>query len=224
MKRLAEYLADLAVLLGEESNVHLIGIESSSTSPVVLIDPEAEPKVIDRIHRVRNGDGPEEAQRASASINNRLRKDNASADLISPQRAKVIEFPGVKADQPLEWPSINQVAELYGVPIWVGGKAELANVDLEDENREWKCLTTRANASEIAHHLYKQTLRVRGKGRFRKSSEGIWELERFVIEGFDVMKSRDFPTAIENLRAIRAAWKSLEDPLAELDAIRTGER
>ena len=56
MRRLAEYLADMAMLLGEESHVHLVAIESSSTCPVVLVDWEAEPKVIERVNRVRNGE------------------------------------------------------------------------------------------------------------------------------------------------------------------------
>ncbi len=98
MWRLAEYLADMALLLGEESHVHLAAIESSSTCPVVLVDSEAEPKVVERVNRARNGEGPEDAQRAIEHINARLRKDNASADLLSPQRSKLIEFPGAKAE------------------------------------------------------------------------------------------------------------------------------
>jgi hypothetical protein len=49
---------DRAVLLGEESHVHLVVIESSSTCPVVLVDSEAEPKVIERINRTRPHQAP----------------------------------------------------------------------------------------------------------------------------------------------------------------------
>lgn len=223
MRRLAEYLADMAVLLGEESSVHLIGVESSSTCPVVLVDWEAEPKVIDRVQKARNGEGPEDARRAITSINTRLRKDNASADLIDPQRSKVLEFPGAKAEQPLEWPSINQAAELYGVPVWVGGRSELSNIDLLDGEREWKCVANRAKAILIAHHLYTATLRVYGKGRWRKTPGADWELERFVIEDFDVTKASNLEQTIQGLRTIKADWKSLSDPLGQLDAIRSGE-
>jgi hypothetical protein len=222
MRRLAEYLADVAIVLGEESHVHLVGVESSSTCPVMLIDWEAEPKVIDRVHKVRNGEGPEEARRAMTNINARLRKDNASADLINPQRSSVLEFPGARAEQPLEWPSINQAATLYGVPVWVGGKTEQSNIDLEDGQNEWKCVATRAKAMEIAHHLYRTTLRVNGKGRWRKTPGSTWELERFVIEDFEPMSPTGIVETIEELRRINASWKTLEDPLAKLDAIRQG--
>jgi len=223
MKRLAEYLADMAVLLGEESNVHLIGVESSSTCPVVLIDREAEPKVIDRVLKARNAEGPEDARRAITNINARLRKDNASADLIDPQRSTVLEFPGAKAEQPLEWPSINQSTELYGIPVWVGGRSEFSNVDLLDGQREWKCLADRAKAIAIAKYIYTATLRVYGKGRWRKTPGADWELERFVIEDFDVTKATNLDQTIQDLRTVKADWKSLSDPIGQLDAIRSGE-
>src|ERR1700733_6952053 len=91
MKRLAEYLADLAMLFGDESHVHLVGIEASSTCPVVLVDWEAEPKIAERVQKARNREGPEDAQRAVENINSRLKKDNASADLLNPDRSKILE-------------------------------------------------------------------------------------------------------------------------------------
>ena len=223
MKRLAEYLADLAVLLGDESHVHLVGIESSSTCPVVLVDWEAEPKVIDRVQKARNKEGPEDAQHAIENINTRLKKDNASADLLSPERSNILEFPGAMRPEPIEWPSINQASELYGVPIWVGGKAELSNIDLLDGTSEWKCLAERTKAIAIAQHLYTATLRVYGHGRWRKLPNGPWTLERYVIDDFDVMKTTTIEQTIAEMRKIKANWKSLPDPIAALDSIRHGE-
>lgn len=223
MSRLAEYITDLATLLGEESGVHLVGVESGSTCPVILIDWEAEPKVINRVQKARNGEGPEDATRAIENINARLRKDNASANLINPHQSNILEFPGAKIEQPIEWPSINQASELYGVPIWVGGRAELSNVDILDGEMERHCLAERAKAIAIASHIYTATLRVFGRGRWRKAPGGAWNLERFVIESFEVMKPTDIKQTIDELRAVKAKWKSLNDPLARLEAIRSGE-
>ena len=223
MARLAEYLSDMATLLGEEPYVHLISIESSSTCPVVLVDWEAEPKVIDRVQKARSGEGDESARRAIVNINGRLRQDNTSAYLLNPRLENVIDFPGARLERPIEWPSINQAAELYGTPFWVGGKSDLSNVDLEDGEREWKCLAERHVAISIAQHIYKDTLRVSGKGRWRKTPGGPWNLERFVIESFEVMKPTNIGSTIEELKNIKAKWKLLEDPLAELDAIRNAE-
>ncbi|MGA3236174.1 MAG: hypothetical protein ABSG03_07725 [Bryobacteraceae bacterium] len=223
MSRLAEYLSDIAILLGEEPHVHLIAIESSSTCPVVLVDWEAEPKVIERVRKARSGEGDEDASRAIIRINSLLRKDNASADLLNPRLESLVKFPGAREEQPIERPSINQPAELYGTPFWVGGKSDLSNVDLEDGTREWKCLAERPVAISIAQHLYKNTLRVSGKGRWRKTPGGPWNLERFVIDTFEVMRPTNIQNTIEELSNIKAKWKSLADPLAALETIRNAE-
>lgn len=223
MKRLAEYISDLAVLFGEESHVHLVAIEASSTCPVVLVDWEAEPKIVERVQTARNGEGPEDARRAIENINYRLKKDNASADLLNPVNSKVLEFPGALRHEPIEWPSINQASELYGVPIWIGGRAELSNVDLLDGTTEWKCLVDRQKAIAIAQHLYTATLRVFGHGRWRKLPNGPWDLERYVIDDFEVMKPTTIEQTIDELRKVKAKWKSLPNPIASLEAIRSGE-
>lgn len=222
MKRLAEYLADLSALFGEDRGVHLIGIESGSTCPVMLVDWEAEPKVLDRIQRARNKEGPEDAIRAIESINTKLKKDNTSAFIQNPER-KVIEFPGAK-HRLIEWPSINQAAELYGVPILVGGRTDLVPVHLLDGEIEWNCLAQKAKSIEIAKHLFTATMRVSGRGRWRKVQSGEWSLERFIVDDFEVMRVTNIGDALKELRAIKAKWKSLPDPLGEVDAIRRGER
>ncbi|MGO9263201.1 MAG: hypothetical protein ACLQU1_44020 [Bryobacteraceae bacterium] len=222
MKRLAEYVSDLAVLFGEEGSVHLVAIESGSTCPVVLVDWEAEPKVADRIARARDKEGPEEAVHAIENINGRLLKDNGYADLITPARTKLIEFPGAKREKPIEWPSINQAGEIYGVPIAVGGKGDPVPVHLLDGKTDHYLLAERAKAKAIAIHLFSATLRVIGRGRWRKLPTGVWDLERFVIEDFDIVKAASLTEALIDLRSIDAQWKRSENPLAALDDIRTG--
>jgi hypothetical protein len=223
MKQLAAYLADIAVLFGQESNVHLVAIEQSSTCPVVLVDWEAEPKVIDRITRARDREGSEDAIRAIDSINSRLFKDNASADLLNPSKTKVIEFPGAKVKRPV-WPSVSQSSELYGIPIAVGGKGDPVPVHLLDGNDEHYLLAERGKAKQIAAYLFTATIRVVGSGRWRRLPSGVWDLERFVIDGFDVLKTVTFDDAVRELRAIDASWKRANhDPLAILDEIRSGE-
>jgi hypothetical protein len=221
MRQLALYMADIAVLFGQEANVHLVAIEEGSTCPVMLVDWEAEPKVLDRLARARDKEGPDEAIRAIEAINSRLVKDNASADLLSPSKSKVIEFPGAKIKRPV-WPSVSQSAELYGIPIAVGGKGDPVPVHLLDGNDDRYLLAERGKAKRIAEHLFTATLRVVGRGRWRRLPTGLWDLERFVIDGFDVLKTVTFDDAVRGLRDIEARWKSKEDPLAALDEIRSG--
>jgi len=220
MKRLAEYLSDMAVLLGDESSVHLVAIESGSTCPVVLVDWEAEPKVLDRLSKVRNKEGPEDAMRAAKNIDARLASDNTSAAIITPAREKILEFPGVNRPRPIEWPSINQAGQLIGVPIAVGGKQEQVPVHLEDGNDEYFLLASRDKAKEIAKFLFTTTIRVSGRGRWRKAPGGPWALERFIVEDFEPLGIADFTDAVKQLQGIDAEWKHREDPLSEIDEIR----
>ena len=223
MRMLAEYLSDMAVLFGEDCGVHLIAIESSSTCPVVLVDWEAEPVVMDRVMKARDRKGPKEAVDAIGRINDRLAKQNTYADLIGPTKNKVIVFPGSRQPKPVEWPSINQSSELFGVPIAVGGKNDPVPVHLLDGNTEHNLLAERAKAKEIAAHLFSSVLHVYGHGRWRKIPGGPWLLERFVIEEFDAVKITNFDEALGGLRRIDAAWKKLSDPIAALQSIRAGD-
>jgi len=224
MKRLAEYISDIAVLFGEEPNVHLIAIEGSSTCPVFLVDWQAEPKVLDRIQKALNREGPEDAIHAIDNTNSRLKRDNRSATLLNPADKPVIEFPGAKRPRVIEWPSINQAAELYGIPIMVGGRSDPVPVHLLDGETEWLCSADRTKAIGIAQHLFTATLRVSGRGRWRKIETGEWTLERFLIDSYEPIRLASLDDTIRELRSIKAKWKELEDPLAEVEAIRTGKR
>jgi hypothetical protein len=48
MERLGEYVAALAKLLGERTNVHFLGVEAGSAVLVATIDPPAQPTVRER--------------------------------------------------------------------------------------------------------------------------------------------------------------------------------
>jgi hypothetical protein len=222
MGRLAGYLADLAILFGEDSGVHLIGVETSSTCPVILVDWEAEPKVRARVNNARNRVGPEDAVEAVDSINQRLARDNASAVVLDPTRNNVIAFPGARTPRPIEWPSVNQRAELYGIPIMIGGRNDPVPVHLLDGTVEYKCVADRTRAKEIASYLFSATLRVAGRGRWRRLASGVWNLERFVIEEVAPVKFAELDHALRDLRSVPAQWKNIPDPLSELEEIRDG--
>jgi hypothetical protein len=222
MRLLSEFLSDMAILFGEDHAVHLIAIESGSACPVVLVDWEAEPIIVERVTRARDGEGPKEPIDAIKRINARLEKQNTSADLIGPARNKVIVFPGYHAAKPIEWPSVNQAGEFCGIPIAVGGKNDPVPVHLLDGKAEYDLLAGRMKAKEIAVHLFESVLRVYGRGRWRKTPGGPWSCERFVIEDFEVVKLATFDEALDALRGIDAQWKHLDDPVSVLRDIRTG--
>ena len=60
MARLAEYMAELAALLGEQGEVHFLRLEGGSSKMVQSVESEALPKVKQRIAAARAGDAPRE--------------------------------------------------------------------------------------------------------------------------------------------------------------------
>lgn len=224
MKRLAEYLSDVAALLGEESGVHLIAVESGSTCPVFLVDWESELKVNDRIAKIRAKEAPAEALEAEQRLNRRFLEDNSSGNLISPSKDRILYFPGAAKVKPIEWPSINQSKTLYGVPIAIGGKNDPVPVHLEDGRDELHLLANRFTAKRIAEYLFTTVLRVMGRGRWRRTEAGTWELERFIVDDFEPLKDQNIDEALARLKNVQARWKQLEDPIGALEEIRYGGR
>jgi hypothetical protein len=95
MARLAEYMAELALLLGEQTSVHFKRLARGSTVLVHSVDYEAVPKVKHRTTAVRRGDASQDAQRAFKTLNRLLREDNAVGSLREKgASAVVLKFPG----------------------------------------------------------------------------------------------------------------------------------
>ncbi len=224
LSRLSQYLGDLARMMGENSSVHLARIEKGSTIPVIRVDWEAEPKVNERLRSVKFNEGPLEARRAFKEINRRLVEDNANGVLLDPNRSKVIRFPGRDGANQPEFGPISQNSVFQGIPIKIGGESDPVPVHLEDGDEKHIVLAPRRIAKQIAPHLFTSFVRIEGKGRWLRNRMGEWEMLNFYAHSFEVLGEGDIKSNVATLRAIPAAWKDSEDPLADLAVIRNGER
>lgn len=224
MARLAEYVADLAKMFGNNSYVHLARIETGSTVPVVLVDWEAEPKVRDRLKAIRNHEGPDEAQQAAKDLDRRLLQDNAKAVLVDPTGGKVLRFCGRENATKLEFGPISQPGMFQGIPIKVGGENDPVPVHLEDGKDKTIVLAKRSLAKEMAQHLFTSVVRVEGTGRWMRHTDGEWEMLSFQASSFKVIGDASIRENIDDLRDVPAEWKKLSDPLAELEQIRRGSK
>src|SRR5450755_4721417 len=74
MARLAEYMKQLAEILGEPGAVHFERLETGSTVLVHKVEREAVPKVRERTAAVQRGDAPRDALRAFHAVNRLLRQ------------------------------------------------------------------------------------------------------------------------------------------------------
>jgi len=224
LSRLAEYLQDLSVLFGESQSVHLIKIEKGSTVPVLRVEREAETKVRERLRLVRTNEGPPEAMRAAKQIDERLRRDGAKAVVTDPINSKVIEFRGRELNRLVEYGPFSQPGRLDGIPVMIGGiEEDYVPVHLRGRQKEvYNCYAKHSVAKDLAPYLFSDYVRVEGTGRWIRHRNGDWEMKRFTIKDFSPLKGTTLRETIEELRAIPAEWKKLDDPYAELARIRHG--
>lgn len=221
MARLAAYLAKLAVIYGYEDYVHFVRVRKGSVIAEARVDYEATPKVAARLRLIGQPDAPPEAKAAYQKINQMLREDNASAVLRVKKGAEIIRFPGCKT--PLaEEVVMHEHGELDGKVIRVGGKDDSVPIWLQSEDGEiYKCWTTRTIARELAGHLFEQTVRVAGHGKWRRTVERVWELESFKIQSWQVLDEMPLADLLEYLRAVEGSgWNNMDDPQEELKKLR----
>lgn len=221
MARLAEYLARLAVLFGNKEHVHFMKVRKGSAIPEIVVDEPAVPKVKARLSLVSTPDAPEDLIRANRDINRMLRDDNASGVLRLKAGASILEFPGRKT--PLaEEAVVYELGELDGVVIRIGGKDETVPVLMEGERGVYyHCNASRENARKLAAFLFGQAVRVVGRGKWRRSQEGEWELETFDIKDFEALDETPLADVIASLRTLEGSgWNEMDDPQAELKRLR----
>lgn len=223
MARLAEYMGDLARLLGHAERVHFVRVEEGSVVLVQQIDREGAPGIKARIEGIGCGEGPPDAQRALRALDQRLAQDDAIGVLLEPSGAEIIRFLGRERSKPIAYGSFRQQGSIDGILVRIGGKDESAHATLVDGDVGRRCQMTREMAMQMAPHLFGAPLRVFGEGRWRRMPDGVWELEQFTVSHFEVLDDTSLPEVVARLRGIEGnQWKTLDDPLEEWRRIREG--
>lgn len=224
MSRLAAYMGDLARLFGHAERVHFAGLEAGSTCVVQRVDPEAAPEVERRLLAVAENKAPQDAATAFKALNQRLADDRATGSLCEGGGAEVIRFPGCDQALPLRFGPFNQPGVLDGVLIRVGGQDETVPVHLQDGDTTHICNATRDMAKRLAAHLYGDTLRVQGNGRWERDANGQWEMKRFNITEFEQLDEAPLSEIVGRLRSVKGSgWQDIDEPSAELRRLRGHE-
>ena len=219
MSRLAGYMTDLAQIFGENEHVRFVRLERGSTVLVQAVEPEAEPKIRNRLHAITNGEPPEDAARAFRSLNERLAADDATGSLMDGDGAKVIRFPG--REQPRNVNYGPQLDTLDGALIRIGGRDDTVPVHLKDGDTIHMCNTTHSMARNLAPYLYGPVLRVHGDACWERNNDGQWLLRRFNIKKFEELEDVPLSEVVDRLRRIEGSnWKNIEDPAGELRRLR----
>ncbi len=221
MKRLAQYMAELADLLGERTAVHFQKLTKGSTILNARIDREAVPKVRDRVSLVRSGDAPAESMRAYNALNTLLRDDNAVGILRdAAPRGIIVRFPGREVAEE-KFASVRQHGSIDGIVTGIRGKDDTIHITINSEGQQVSgCETTRAIAKQLGAKLF-EPVRLFGRGRWSRDADGAWTLITFKIESFDALQDIPLPNALAELRDIPTDWN--DSALSEIDAMRHGK-
>jgi len=222
MRRLADYVSDLATAIGEEENVHLHSIESGSVILDMRIDPDAEPRVRERIRDIKNNNISSTVRVAVERLNKKLKEDRASAVLSDNRHRNILSFPDVFQLELLG--PIKQNGSIDGIPIRVGGKFESVPVHIESLDKEVQiCQARRELAKEIASHIFQDVIRVEGVGSWYRLPSGRWEIQSFQIHDYRVIGDIDLDTSIHKLQAIEFDFPENPDIDEVLGEIRSGQ-
>jgi len=223
MARLAQYMQNLAAMLGHEAGVHFHGLKSGSTQLVAKIDRESAPKVASHLTQIKHGEGTPKATKAQAEIDRLLAEDNATGSIYEGdnESAEVIVFPGVTRPRPMIYGPFNQEGSLDGILISVSGAGKTVHLQLQSgETRHTGIEANRETARRLAQHMY-EPVRILGVGRWLRDHEGVWILKKFRVDRYSVLKADDLKDVINRMREIKGStWKSMDDPVSAVRALR----
>lgn len=218
MERLGEYVSMLARLLGEAASVHFSRITDGSVVVHAGVDGPARPKVRARVADVQAGRGPRDAMKAFTTLDEMLRKDNATGMLEQTDGAVILPFPGRDQPEPLVFGPFRQDGTFDGQVLRVGGKDDTVPVHLRDGAIIHTGLyTTPELARQIAQHLLGPVIRVHGTGTWFRANDGTWELQRFKITEFEPLNEEPLKDVVEQLRSVKgSSWSEVPDPVRTL--------
>ncbi|MHB8885992.1 MAG: hypothetical protein ACYC5H_13130 [Methylovirgula sp.] len=222
MARLAEYMTQLAALLGERNAVHFRRLTKGSTVLNAKVDHEAVLKVRDRVVSVRAGDAGSEPMRAFNAMNKLLRDDNAIGVLKdnATHGGVIVRFPGRELAEE-KFASIRQQGSIDGIVTGIRGKDDSIHITLQSEGQQISgCETNRLIAKQLGTKLF-EPVRLFGRGRWSRDADGEWTLISFRVESFDALDDSPLARALAVLRDIPTEWS--DDAYRELIEIREGQ-
>ena len=220
MARLAEYMADLAKMLGERDSVHFVELKEGSAQIIHEVAHTAYPKIRERARAIAADDAPADAMAAYRALNARLAADNASG-VYAPVAggADILPFPGVRAPKPTALRPVDQQGSIDGIVIGVGGRSvghTKAPVIVDTGEAVIACEASRIIAKELGHHVFDAARRFHGVGTWERSESGGWVLKKFRILTHEELDVTPLTEIVRRLRAVPSELSLLSDPLTAI--------
>lgn len=228
MSRLAEYLTDFAILLGNKDHVHFVTVEDGSAAPLALVEMEKDAQVRERIKQAGSGSGPADAPGIYAKLNTKFTEDDGYGEILEKlgdREIRIIEFPGKKRKLSPKYGPLRENASVQGELKRVGGQEPTIPIHLQDSDGKWYyCWGRKPIASQLGPYLF-QPVRLNGIATWERDENATWNLMEFEVQSYTAPLGTEDPSSI--FTALRAVtdndWKKVSDPLDELRRLRHGE-
>ena len=216
-ERVAEYIKNLAILLGHKKDVHFESLESGSVALVCSVERSCMQKATQRVKDASHGLGFKQAVTAYQNIARYLQQDQSTAHLWGANHETIIRFPQDDHSTGQECGPFEEEDVADGVVVCIGGVGETVPVWLQSGNTKFVCMANRDIARQLAPHLFGKELRFFGMGTHLRDKNGEWKTLRFIIQRFVELDDTPLPVLVERLRSVPGnGWEELDDPWGEL--------
>ncbi|MGH7089250.1 MAG: hypothetical protein ACREFQ_10140 [Stellaceae bacterium] len=163
---------------------------------------------------------PEDLARRRAALDKMLASDNAIGVLQEVgHKSLSLRFP----DRELiseEIAGVSEEGAIQGQLVRIGGSDNTAHALIATVDGTHTCEMPRELARALAVHLYGPPLCIEGRGRWRRSPEGKWEMQWFRALRFEVLREESLGDGIERLRRANKNGKLIEGGTSADDLLR----
>jgi hypothetical protein len=221
LDRLIEYLTQLTIILGNPADLHLVGIEKSSTKPVIAMPHHAAMKAKQRARETWEGGGSIRQRSAYQRIRRMVADDGGKPAVLKTRQATILEFPSVDLGSDQEISSMRQASSVTGELIRVGGDSEFDQILLKEASGAViaGCFATKEVAKQLAKCLHEQ-VRLHGIASWSRDRSGKWQITRMKVLTFEVLENDSLSDALQAAQEAVGDWP--EDVLDRLLDMRRG--
>ncbi len=212
LNRLIEYLQQMAVVLGDPENLHLVEIRTSSVAPVLHAPRSTALQARERAQQVQRGDGTKRQLDAFNRIRRMVRRDAVGTKyagrpaLLRTTDRVLLEIPAAPDDSGII-EGLRQFTTIDGRLIRVGGAGE--NAALQVQELDGRVLSgfivRRELAKELASLLY-EPVRLMGVGQWGRNEDGAWSLERMLVQSYERLEDEDATATLARLQDLNVTW------------------
>jgi hypothetical protein len=221
MSRLAEYMAELANLFGEEEHVHFARVEDNCVAVISrVVGPVALGRIENGLRRVENGQAGQAREAAYRRLNDMLADDGSRA-YIKRGSAIILRFPGAPAED-VRALTIEGVATVTGYLYYLSEEANgTINLRVRQPSHPYVRCTAPHDVGASLKELLFSTVRLSGKGRWVRSTDGVWTVSDLQVARGVGVKDVSVREAINALRKIKGRWD--RDPLGRHAKLNEGD-